>query len=356
MGQGSKPWAGAVVAGVCVTWAGCAHRAVEGPRVVEQVSTEFSVRASHAERFGLVGSPSQSPSPEEPPAGRLGWRTPAGWTELPASSMRVANFRPRGNEGAECYLTLLAGDAGGTAANVNRWRSQLALGPLSADAIDALPRVAFLGRQAALVEATGTWKGMSGGESKADWGLLGAVLVEPSGSAFLKMTGPAAIVAAEREAFLALAASFTDGAGAPSDSTASAGGFTFEIPDGWRRSGDKPSRALSFFAGEGEAVECYVTVLGGTAGGELANVNRWRSQLGLAPVDQAAVDALDPFSILDRPGRLVELEGDGAALCGITCMGEDHSVFVKMTGPAELVRKQRPAMLTFASSLREARR
>lgn len=355
-----------LIAGSTLFAAGCANRSetvvdgrIESSRVVESSNIEFGARPSHAERFGLATTAAPVSQTTDGSKAPFTWKTPPGWVELPASSMRTANFRPGGDERAECYLTLLNGEAGGLTANINRWRSQLSLAGLSAADVDALPRAAFFGREAALVDATGTWKGMSGADTRADWALLGVALVDPNGSVFLKMTGPKETVAAQHDAFLALAASFdapaSEASGSnPASATNSAGGFTFELPNQWRRGADKSSRALTFWAGEGEAVECYVTVLGGTAGGELANVNRWRTQLGLQPVDQAAVDALDPFTMLGRPARIVELVGANSATYGVTCLGEDKSVFVKMTGPPELVRKQRSAMLAFASSLKEA--
>lgn len=354
--------AGLVLAGAWVVIASCANRpeevhtgTIESSHVVESSKIDFKAQPSHAERFGLAAgaqTPSSAQSESKPP---FGWKTPPGWVELPASSMRAANFRPAGDERAECYLTMLAGEAGGLTANINRWRSQLSLPGLSATDVEQLPRVAFFGRQAALVEAVGTWKGMSGSETKPDWALLGVTLVDPNGSVFLKMTGPKDTVASQREAFLALAGSFGGNGSGASTAAETVGGFTFELPNAWRRATGKASRSLSFWAGEGEVVDCYLTVLGGQAGGELANVNRWRTQLDLDSVDQAAVDALAPFTMLGRPAKIVEIEGAASATYGITCMGDDKSVFLKMTGPVELVRKQRSAMLAFASSLKESK-
>lgn len=357
--------AGLGIAGASVFAFGCANRSenvvtskIETSRIVENSKIDFSAQPSHAERFGLVASSRTMRDPHaadaEGSSSQLKWKTPSGWSELPSSSMRIANFRPAGDERAECYLTMLAGEAGGLTANINRWRSQLSLGGLSAADVEQLSRVDFFGRKAVVVEGTGTWTGMSGGDSKADWSLFALALVEPGGSVFLKMTGPKNTVASQREAFLALAASFGAPGQPQSNVDEAVGGFTFELPNSWRRGPEKNSRALSFWAGEGEVVECYVTVLGGTAGGELANVNRWRTQLGLESVDEAAIAALDPFTMLDRPAHVVELIGDKSSIYGVTCMGEDKSVFVKMTGPVELVRKQRSAMLAFAASLKES--
>lgn len=361
MGHWERHGAGYWIAGAALFAASCAGGSntlvsgtIETSRVVEQPKIDFNAHPLHAERFGLVGS-SKAPAPAHDGSKLpFEWKTPPGWIELPASSMRVANFRPAGDERAECYLTMLGGEAGGLTANINRWRSQLSLSGLSAADVERLPQAPFFGRQATVVEATGTWKGMSGSDTKADWALLGVALVDPNGSVFLKMTGPKETVAAQREAFLELAASFSTDEHA-AHSSSSAGGFTFELPNAWRRAEDKSSRALTFWAGEGESVECYVTVLGGQAGGELANVNRWRTQLGLDSVDQGAVDAFSPFTMLGRPAHVIEIEGPASATYGLTCMGDDKSVFLKMTGPIELVRRQRSAMLAFAASLAEAK-
>lgn len=55
------------------------------------------------------------------------WSKPANWTELNASSMRVASFSFKSNKGrvADISIVRLAGDGGGLLANINRWRGQL---------------------------------------------------------------------------------------------------------------------------------------------------------------------------------------------------------------------------------------
>jgi hypothetical protein len=367
---------------------GCARgpavHTIEGSHVVESAQIDFHGLASTSERFGFSSAPASHGAPA-PAASSLGlaWTTPPGWTELPASSMRAASFRPAGDERAECYLTLLSGDAGGLAANANRWRTQLSLPAISANELDSMPRSPLLGRDAVLVDFAGTWKGMSGNDTREHWRLIGLLLVEPGGSAFLKMTGPDDVVAAQRDALCALARSFrTAGApsapGAPSGSgasgapssispigesapspaapaTDSAAGFTFAMPTAWRRAPERPSRAFSFYAGAGNDLECYVTVLGGDAGGALANVNRWRGQLGLTGITQADLAALPTVHMLGQDALVVECNGTAASLVGAACTASGRSVFVKMTGPRDLVKAQRGAFLAFCSSLAEAK-
>jgi hypothetical protein len=83
----------------------------------------------------------------------------------------------------------------------------MSLGPLGATEIDALAKVEMLGGQAVLVDFAGTWTGMGGGEGAAGYRLIGALLCDTSGSAFLKMVGPDAVVGGEVESFKSLARS-----------------------------------------------------------------------------------------------------------------------------------------------------
>ncbi len=371
---------------------GPANHSIEGSRVVESAPVDFGQSSTTAERFGLSkssgtkssvppsahGMPDVSGSATKPSG--FAWTTPAGWTEKPASSMRVANFNPGGDERCECYLTMLSGDAGGLGANVNRWRTQLGLGPLGARQLEELPQKPMFGRNAVFVDFAGTWKGMSGGDAKDHWRLAGLLLLDPNGSAFLKMTGPDDVVAAHIDAMCKLANSFrnagtpvsdtdatpadnaagTNTPGATTTSTASgaresAAGFSFTMPAGWRHAPDRPARAFTLFAGPGEGLECYVTSLNGDAGGTLANVNRWRGQLGLTPVSDSDLAAMTPLQVMGRDAVLVECDGAAASLVGASCNGADHSVFVKMTGPRDLVKAQRSAFLAFCASLGEAK-
>ena len=59
------------------------------------------------------------------------WVTPEGWVEGQASSMRLASYNVplSGGETGDFSLVQLGGGAGGTMANINRWRGQIGLGP-----------------------------------------------------------------------------------------------------------------------------------------------------------------------------------------------------------------------------------
>ena len=154
----------------------------------------------------------EAPEPEPEPAGPGGniadllvWETPEGWTEAPATAMRLVNLRFGEGDVGECYLTVLMGGGGGLDANIGRWYGQMGKTAPSAEEIAALPRATLMRRSAVVVDVEGTFSGM-GAAAKENYRMVGRIL-PPEGSGnnsfsmFLKMTGPAAEVEANLEKF-----------------------------------------------------------------------------------------------------------------------------------------------------------
>jgi hypothetical protein len=122
-------------------------------------------------------------------------------------------------------------------------------------------------------------------------------------------------------------------------------------------------RLVSFEVGPEGRTECYVTVLGGDGGGLVANINRWRTQVGLEPWSEADIDGLESVEVLGREVPIVEVAGEysgmeggseaGFAILGLVCELGDRSVFIKMVGPREDVEAERESFVAFARSLRE---
>lgn len=348
---------------------------IETSRDVATADSMPKLNASSSERFGLGSSPSTSAGAQVPASG-LVWKTPPGWVELTTSAMRSANFQVAGNPRSECYLTLLAGEAGGLAANINRWRTQMSLPVASADEIAALPHGQLLGHDAVEVDFTGSFTGMNGDQGAQGYRLVGLLAVEPSGSAFLKMVGPENVVGSQVDAFRALARSFgsadaahgaphSDGAvpsGDASDPSHSdaAGGIRWQLPAGWRRAPERATRTASFFIGGGSDVECYVTILSGDGGGPLANVNRWAKQLGRDEMSADDLAALPHIPMLGGQGISVEIQGSSQGtgpetlLLGAVASLDDRALFVKLVGPRDRVASEREAFKAFCTSLSAA--
>ena len=102
-----------------------------------------------------------------------------------------------------------------------------------------------------------------------------------------------------------------------------------------------------------------VIKLAGDAGGALANVNRWRAQVGLQPVDEAELAKLTTtqdvsgakVSFVDLAGRSVE-SGDPARLLAATVPRGGSTWFYKMLGNDQLVAQQKAAFIKFVETAR----
>lgn len=357
-----------------------------GPGDVVQIETTRSLGAdavrahpdaSSAERFTGRSSDAHNHAAEEESAVPFIYDLPSGWTELASSSQRWINLQPAGNPDASCYLSILPGEAGGLAANVNRWLGQLGLDPLDEAGVAALPTTLLLGQMATVVEGTGHFTGM-GDQARDDWGLVGLIqtMRVPNASggesvftAFIKMTGPRGLVEQERDHFDAFVASLKprpQGDPVPADTSSAApsggsapGALKYAVPEGWTDEGASGMRLASLSIGD--QTECYVIRLGGDGGGLAGNVNRWRGQLGLDPLDGQAVASLPKVACLGTDATLFDAEGsysgmNGEALGSARMLGAlvfmgDVSYFIKLVGPSDVVAANIEPFKAFLSSL-----
>lgn len=140
-----------------------------------------------------------------PQPGGFRYQLPDDWRELPPSPMRSVNLQVPG--GAECYLSVTIGGEQAIRGNLDRWRGQLGLPPLSDEAFAALPRHQMLGGEALLLEAEGEFRGMGAAEAQADYALHGLILARGPEVITIKLVGPAAVVAQQHAALLDFAAS-----------------------------------------------------------------------------------------------------------------------------------------------------
>jgi hypothetical protein len=81
------------------------------------------------------------------------WTAPPAWVEQPPSGMRVASFLVTARRGtqADVSVVALAGEAGGALANINRWREQLELEPVSEQDLPRLSTTMSAGGQKMLL-------------------------------------------------------------------------------------------------------------------------------------------------------------------------------------------------------------
>lgn len=127
----------------------------------------------------------------------LVWTAPATWKAKAGSAMRKGSYAV-GDAGAEADLSVTAfpGDVGGEVANVNRWRGQVSLPPLSdAEVAAGVTRLTANNLAITIVDFAGT-----GANAQR---VLGAIVPFGGATWFFKMIGPDAVVAQARADFLA---------------------------------------------------------------------------------------------------------------------------------------------------------
>ncbi|MDF3057423.1 MAG: hypothetical protein K0R17_1638 [Rariglobus sp.] len=198
--------------------AGCRDAKIVSYRVPKEAPPAAAANAPSADpHAGLGIPPVNAPAPTQPaPApgdmastpvptatgGNLTWTAPAHWQSRPASAMRKATFIIPGEaagEQAELAVTAFPGDVGGNLANVNRWRQQLQLPPITASELgSALNHLHAGDLHIDIAELLGP----APADGKPRQRVLGAIVPFNGATWFFKLTGPDALVIREKAAFL----------------------------------------------------------------------------------------------------------------------------------------------------------
>ena len=125
------------------------------------------------------------------------WSAPAHWQAKPPGSVRKGSYNIPGKDGAVADLAITAfpGDTGGLFANVNRWRGQVGLPPITEDKLsESVEHLAIGEFHVDVVDMLGSVNGQP-------TRVLGAIVPHERETWFFKLTGPDALVAAERASF-----------------------------------------------------------------------------------------------------------------------------------------------------------
>jgi hypothetical protein len=128
------------------------------------------------------------------------WSVPSDWQALPAGDMQVARFHvpEQNNAKAEVSVSVFPTEAGGTLANVNRWRTKfVGLAPVGEKELpQLLSPLDPANPGAVLVDM-----------QKDNKRLIGAIVPRAGSYWFYKLVGETAAVAPQKESFIAFAKS-----------------------------------------------------------------------------------------------------------------------------------------------------
>jgi hypothetical protein len=308
---------------------------------------------------------------------QLTWALPAGWKELAADQMRVGNFEIKGAEGEEARVTIipLAGIAGGDLGNVNRWRGQIGLGPITAEDLKKQEeKVEIAGMPAPLYDLAG-----NSPEIKERMHILASMVLKDGTSWFFKMMGHDKLVQQQKGAFVQFLKSVqfkpaTSVSPAPTESSSllsnptntpmmassTAGpetsAFAAKAPAHWQAQTAGSMLLAKYSISQGADAKADVTVSSfpGTVGGIFANVNRWRSQIGLPPVQESELGSItNAVSVGKSTAILVDFKNEAQklGLIVMTVSKSGNSWFYKLSGNAELVGKEKTNFVQWVTAV-----
>jgi hypothetical protein len=245
------------------------------------------------------------------------YKVPEGWRPSKGTEISAAAFQV--GPGADAPELTVTAAGGSVVENVKRWRTQLNLKPATEDELKQIMKEKKVGdATAVLVNLTGTGSGGMG-----------------------------------RPPF----------AGKSPHAAKAAGGLTpkfqYTLPAGWEVGGELVKsgipRVAVFQVKDGNRkAEVAVTIVGG---GVKANIDRWRGQVGLGPIDEEKMTKeVTPMMVGGNPALFVDLSVDGKAdrkgILGAVVRRGPEDWFFKLDGPADIAAKQKSAFEAFLKSVR----
>lgn len=279
--------------------------------------------------------------------GQPEWKLPEGWSEgARGGEMRFATVAIAGDPPLELSVLTLPGDGSKEEyilANVNRWRGQLSLKPVTAATLyntesktEETRPIDIDGRKVVLVNLVGF--------SKPD-GMGGAPFA--GGAARPSRPAPPAVAQA----------------GTPTQGEAAGSGVKFKAPESWKPGKTSQFRKASFVATDAADAkrQAEITIIdlpaAGGGGELLANVNRWRGQVGLAPTTADELKAQSKeVEVAGDKGTMVELKGEKGdakqTILGVMTVRGKTAWFIKLHGDASVADAEKERFEAFVKSVR----
>lgn len=132
--------------------------------------------------------------------------------------------------------------------------------------------------------------------------------------------------------------------------------IAWNLPKGWTEERGSGMRMATFKPPVAGKIDVSVIVLPGMGGGELGNVNRWRGQIGLGPLDEAAREKLrQEVKSKLGPVSLYDFTGQGAGtpqrMLAALLVADGQTWFVKMVGDEAPVAAARLDFVKLLESL-----
>jgi hypothetical protein len=312
--------------------------------------------------------PANAPSPPMPggmapttSAGSI--PTPPDWEPQPLSQMRQASFLVKGDNGALADISFvsLGAAAGSVLENVNRWLSQLGQLPISEQNLDQVAqRLTTALGDVTIVDLEGL---PNGADPTKDGRIIAAMVTSGNSTLFFKMRGNAVLTEAQKPEFIKWVAAVCNSqtpnksaqAAAMPAEASGAPQIKWTTPQTWTEVPPSSMRYASFTApgDNGAKVDISIVTFAGEGGSDADNVNRWRQQLGLPPIDSAAV-ASQIAQLKSQPENftMIDIAGASARTIAAWTRHDGRVWFFKATGPNAPVEKEKSNFVKFIRSVR----
>jgi hypothetical protein len=289
--------------------------------------------------------------------------TPPNWEPQPLSQMRQASFLVKGDNGAVADVSFvsLGSAAGNVLENVNRWLGQLGQPPITEQKLGEMAqRLHTSLGDVTIVDLAGL---PANADPARDGRIIAAMVTTANATLFFKMRGNADLTEAQKGDFIKWVVAVCDSqtqtgppqvAAAPQQA-ASAPPIKWTIPEGWTEVPPSSMRYASFSApaDDGDKIDISVVTFPGDGGSDADNVNRWRGQMGLSPVNANAVTSqVAALKTEDTTFSTTEISGNKTRTIAAWTRRDGRVWFFKATGPNAAVEKEKPNFVKFIESVR----
>ena len=127
--------------------------------------------------------------------------------------------------------------------------------------------------------------------------------------------------------------------------------LVWDLPEGWAED-ETPGMMQLMSVTLPSDTKVSIVELPGKAGGIIANVNRWRGQVGLEP--QAQGDIMKEVFTVDGQGgtmNTIEITGDDRAIIVSLLETPGRTAFIKIIGTKDVVAKNKDSFMAFSKSV-----
>jgi hypothetical protein len=295
--------------------------------------------------------------------------TPANWEQMPSTGMRVAQYIVKGKDGSqgEVVVMPMAGMKASKEEILAIWRQQF-----GQNVKESSRKVKIGGDEGELYDFSGNQPK----DSNIPERILVAMLFKDNVNWFFRLSGNNTVVEEAQNDFINYLNSVKLEQSAsgqssepkvnphqmqPERNTTQAEQMPVElpVPENWKQLAPTPMAPLRYEVTSGNSTALItITRLDGDGGGLLPNINRWRGQIKLAPINQADLDKqITKIKTTAGEAIVVDFSGSNASneptrIVGIILPAGNHTWFFKMTGQDGAVNAHKDGLIKFVQSFK----